>query len=80
VRTTAYLTAASVALHLLARYPPASPRVLLPTAAVFAAFALDLRDEVRFLGNRGGRVRLLVPAERAEQAAALLATLNPPAI
>jgi hypothetical protein len=59
LRTTAALTAAAVALYLIAQFIPASPVIQLSIVIVVTAFVLDLRDEIRWRRRRGKTVRLL---------------------
>ncbi|MBV8199563.1 MAG: hypothetical protein JOZ15_02960 [Acidobacteria bacterium] len=59
LRTTAALTAASVALYVVARFIPAAPLIELSAIVVLAAFVLDLCDELLFTRRHGRTVRLL---------------------
>lgn len=58
-RTTAYLIAAELALALVVHFIPAAPVLSLGLLAAFVAFALDLRDELRFLRRHGRRAHVL---------------------
>ncbi|HXO40977.1 MAG TPA: hypothetical protein VN999_05980 [Thermoanaerobaculia bacterium] len=59
IRTTAYLTAGSVALYLVHHLIPASPNLAMTSVVVLTALVLDLRDEVEFTRRYGKTVRLL---------------------
>ena len=80
--TTLVLTAGEISLLALPHFVPASPVLVIGSVMIFTATALDLRDEIRFVGRHGRAVRLLQLDNLHLAAAlqALLAQRNIPAL